>query len=130
MRLDFEPPTLVVRQMQMQDIEVVHSHKVYLPLQSFSIHESPRHVNHQPPVGVFRSVKADPEGQLYRFRKPLFIIYRRWELPQKVLDAVEHPGTVAPGDAKFSGIDGKLEAFRTAFKASVNIKDNTSLDLR
>ena len=124
MRLDFEPPALVVSKVQVQDIEVMHPHKVYLPFQSLGIHESPRHVNHQPPVGTLRGIKTDSKRQLYRFGKPLFGIYRRRKLAQKVLDAVEHPGTVAPGYAKFSGTDSELEALRPALKAAVYVKDN------
>ena len=130
MRLDFEPPALVVSKVQVQDIEVVHSHKVYLPFQPLGIHERPRHVNHQPPIGILRSVEPDSERQLDRFRKPFFGIDRRWKLPQQVLDAVEHPGTVAPGYAKFSGTDRELEALRTALKAAVNVKDNPAFGHR
>ena len=62
--------------------------------------------------------------ELYVYRPKYPNAASREYYRQKVLDAVEHPGTVAPGYAKFSGTDSELEALRPALKAAVYVKDN------
>ena len=126
MRFYLYTPALVVGHVQVESVDVVHAHKVNLPLELIRIDKCANHIDHHSPVrglwrGAVKSALEDGRGL-----KSFSGIDGRRKEAQQVLDAVENSGAIVSCDADTAAVHMKIKALCTIVCSRIDGEDYTT----
>ncbi len=102
---DREAPALIVRQVEVEPVELVEAHEVDQPLDVVHAEEVPRHVEHRPAPGEARPVVDRAARESPRPGSTGVCFDRRRQELTKGLCAPEEPGRATGGDRCRSAVD-------------------------